>query len=72
MTSGLLFSGEQGVQLTWMDAKVGDWVVTRDGANPLKSRRSGITHCASWKTWPEGSGTRPRESGTANGGGRQE
>ncbi len=25
---GLLFSGEQGVQLTWMDAKVGDWVVT--------------------------------------------
>jgi len=27
-TDGLLFSGEQGVQLTWMDAKVGDWVVT--------------------------------------------
>ena len=25
---GLLYSGEQGVQLTWMDAKVGDWVVT--------------------------------------------
>ena len=25
---GLLFSGEQGVQLTWMDAKIGDWVVT--------------------------------------------
>jgi predicted glycogen debranching enzyme len=25
---GLLFSGETGVQLTWMDAKVGDWVVT--------------------------------------------
>ena len=25
---GLLFSGEPGVQLTWMDAKVGDWVVT--------------------------------------------
>ena len=25
--SGLLASGEQGVQLTWMDAKVGDWVV---------------------------------------------
>jgi glycogen debranching enzyme len=23
-----LFSGESGVQLTWMDAKVGDWVVT--------------------------------------------
>ncbi len=25
---GLLTSGEPGVQLTWMDAKVGDWVVT--------------------------------------------
>ena len=27
-TDGLLFSGESGAQLTWMDAKVGDWVVT--------------------------------------------
>jgi len=27
-TDGLLYSGEDGVQLTWMDAKVGDWVVT--------------------------------------------
>jgi predicted glycogen debranching enzyme len=26
--NGLLNSGEAGVQLTWMDAKVGDWVVT--------------------------------------------
>ncbi|MEP7109364.1 MAG: amylo-alpha-1,6-glucosidase [Ferruginibacter sp.] len=25
---GLLYSGEEGVQLTWMDAKIGDWVVT--------------------------------------------
>ena len=25
---GLLYSGEQGVQLTWMDSKIGDWVVT--------------------------------------------
>lgn len=25
---GLLYAGEPGVQLTWMDAKVGDWVVT--------------------------------------------
>jgi len=25
---GLLYSGERGVQLTWMDAKVGTWVVT--------------------------------------------
>lgn len=25
---GLLYSGESGVQLTWMDAKIGNWVVT--------------------------------------------
>lgn len=25
---GLLYAGELGVQLTWMDAKIGDWVVT--------------------------------------------
>lgn len=25
---GLIYAGEPGVQLTWMDAKVGDWVVT--------------------------------------------
>ena len=25
---GLLYSGESGVQLTWMDSKIGDWVVT--------------------------------------------
>jgi len=27
-TDGLLYAGEQGVQLTWMDAKVGNWVIT--------------------------------------------
>jgi len=27
-SDGLLRQGEEGVQLTWMDAKVGDWVVT--------------------------------------------
>jgi predicted glycogen debranching enzyme len=25
---GLLYSGEKGIQLTWMDSKIGDWVVT--------------------------------------------
>jgi predicted glycogen debranching enzyme len=25
---GLIYAGEEGVQLTWMDAKIGDWVVT--------------------------------------------
>ncbi|HEY0376450.1 MAG TPA: amylo-alpha-1,6-glucosidase [Pyrinomonadaceae bacterium] len=27
-SDGLLYSGAEGAQLTWMDAKVGDWVVT--------------------------------------------
>ena len=27
-SDGLLYAGEEGVQLTWMDAKVGNWVVT--------------------------------------------
>ena len=35
-SSGLLASGEQGVQLTWMDAKVGDWVVTPRRGKPVE------------------------------------
>ena len=27
-SDGLIAAGEEGIQLTWMDAKVGDWVVT--------------------------------------------
>jgi predicted glycogen debranching enzyme len=34
--SGLLTSGETGVQLTWMDAKVGDWVVTPRRGKPVE------------------------------------
>jgi predicted glycogen debranching enzyme len=34
--SGLLNSGEPGVQLTWMDAKVGDWVVTPRRGKPVE------------------------------------
>src|SRR4029453_10156342 len=33
---GLLAAGEPGVQLTWMDAKVGDWVVTRRMGKPVE------------------------------------
>src|SRR5437660_713989 len=32
---GLLGAGEPGVQLTWMDAKVGDWVVTPRIGKPV-------------------------------------
>lgn len=33
---GLLYAGEPGVQLTWMDAKVGDWVVTARIGKPVE------------------------------------
>jgi predicted glycogen debranching enzyme len=33
---GLLAGGEPGVQLTWMDAKVGDWVVTPRIGKPVE------------------------------------
>ncbi|HEX6891539.1 MAG TPA: amylo-alpha-1,6-glucosidase, partial [Chryseolinea sp.] len=32
----LLYGGEDGVQLTWMDAKVGDWVVTPRKGKPVE------------------------------------
>lgn len=35
-TDGLLHAGEPGVQLTWMDAKVGDWVVTPRTGKPVE------------------------------------
>jgi predicted glycogen debranching enzyme len=33
---GLLFAGEEGVQLTWMDAKVGDHVITPRTGKPVE------------------------------------
>lgn len=33
---GLLRQGQEGVQLTWMDAKVGDWVVTPRHGKPVE------------------------------------
>jgi 4-alpha-glucanotransferase len=33
---GLLRAGEPGVQLTWMDAKIGDWVVTPRHGKPVE------------------------------------
>jgi predicted glycogen debranching enzyme len=35
-TDGLLYAGEPGVQLTWMDARVGDWVVTPRIGKPVE------------------------------------
>ncbi|MDX2216970.1 MAG: amylo-alpha-1,6-glucosidase [Oculatellaceae cyanobacterium bins.114] len=35
-SDGLLYAGAAGVQLTWMDAKVGDWVVTPRIGKPIE------------------------------------
>ncbi|AFY96945.1 amylo-alpha-1,6-glucosidase [Chamaesiphon minutus] len=41
---GLLYAGEAGVQLTWMDAKVGDWVVTPRIGKPIEI--NALWYCA--------------------------
>lgn len=35
-SAGLLSCGQPGVQLTWMDAKIGDWVVARRIGKPVE------------------------------------
>lgn len=35
-TDSLLYAGAPGVQLTWMDAKIGDWVVTARTGKPVE------------------------------------
>ena len=54
---GLLRAGEAGVQLTWMDAKVGDWVVTPAHRQAGRDQRA-VVQCAvsRWRRWPSGSG----------------
>lgn len=33
---GLIYAGQPGVQLTWMDAKIGDWVITPRIGKPIE------------------------------------
>ncbi|HTS50510.1 MAG TPA: amylo-alpha-1,6-glucosidase [Bryobacteraceae bacterium] len=35
-SDGLLQAGQPGVQLTWMDAKIGDWVITPRAGKPVE------------------------------------
>ncbi len=35
-SDGLLAAGERGVQLTWMDSKIGEWVVTPRAGKPVE------------------------------------
>jgi predicted glycogen debranching enzyme len=43
-SDGLLYAGESGVQLTWMDAKVDDWVVTPRIGKPIEI--NALWYCA--------------------------
>ena len=48
---GLLYAGEQGVQLTWMDAKIGDRVVTPRTGKPVEVQAlwiNALEVAASW------------------------
>jgi predicted glycogen debranching enzyme len=47
---GLIWMGEPGAQLTWMDAKVRDWVVTAGSARQWRSMHCGLALCAVWPT----------------------
>ena len=48
---GLLSAGEPGVQLTWMDAKVGDWVVTPRIGKPVEVQALWINALRIAATW---------------------
>ena len=54
---GLLAAGEPGVQLTWMDAKVGDWVVTPRIGKPVEIQAlwlNGLRFVSKWDdAWRE-------------------
>ena len=64
---GLLRAGVPGVQLTWMDAKVGDWVVTPRIGKPVEVQALWVNALAIAGRWPGGSrwmaaGLRARDS----------
>ncbi len=48
---GLLAAGAPGVQLTWMDAKVGDWVVTPRIGKPVEVQALWLNALASAGQW---------------------
>lgn len=52
---GLLRAGVPGVQLTWMDAKVGDWVVTPRIGKPVEVQALWINALSIAAAWPGGS-----------------
>ncbi|HEY6411866.1 MAG TPA: amylo-alpha-1,6-glucosidase, partial [Ktedonobacteraceae bacterium] len=48
---GLLYAGAPGVQLTWMDAKVDDWVVTPRSGKPVEINALWYSALSSMESW---------------------
>jgi predicted glycogen debranching enzyme len=53
-SDGLLSCGAPGVQLTWMDAKIGDWVVTPRTGKPVEIQALWLNALAIAAQWPGG------------------
>jgi predicted glycogen debranching enzyme len=53
---GLIHEGAPGVQLTWMDAKAGDWVVTPRRGKPVEIQALWIHGCRLAARWCEARG----------------
>jgi predicted glycogen debranching enzyme len=58
-TDGLVYAGEPGVQLTWMDAKVGDWVVTPRVGKPVEVNALWLNALTTQAKFAEALGTSP-------------
>lgn len=52
-TDGLLYAGEVGSQLTWMDVKIGDWVVTPRIGKPIEINALWLNALYSMATFAE-------------------
>ncbi|HEX3528834.1 MAG TPA: amylo-alpha-1,6-glucosidase [Thermoanaerobaculia bacterium] len=65
---GLLASGAPGVQLTWMDARVGDWVVTPRSGKPVEIQAlwvNALSILAALRERWGGDGSDPRQRSVA-------
>lgn len=54
-SDGLLIQGQEGVQLTWMDAKVGDWVVTPRRGKAVEINALWYNALKLFETWTKSS-----------------
>jgi predicted glycogen debranching enzyme len=62
---GLLAAGQIGIQLTWMDAKVDNWVVTPRMGKPVEVNALWYNALRLMETWASGQGKDPLPYGAA-------